>query len=255
MMRRAIAVVALVMTASWAEAADVDHRVWNQLLTQHVRDGRVDYAGVQAQRQLLTDYLAQLATVDANALPTTQAKLALWINAYNACVFAGVLDHPGISSVKQVKGFFDGLRYQIAGQPLTLNQIEGNGRALGDWRLHVGVVCASTSCPPLRGEAYVPERVTEQLDEQARQFLKDPSRGLRVDGQTLWLSQIFKWYAPDFVPSAKGPFKRMTPEALLPVIRPWLDPAVVDHIERQPLTIKYLEYNWSLNRQGSDSTP
>lgn len=250
-MRRAVAFAAsLLLGVSVAGAAEIDHAPWDGLLKQHVHDGLVDYDGVQTRRQALNDYLAQLALVDAGGLPTQEAKLAFWINAYNACVFAGVLDHPGISSVKQVKGFFDGLRYQVAGQSLTLNQIEDHGRALGDWRIHVGVVCASTSCPPLRSEAYVPDRITDQLDEQARQFLKNARHGLRLEDKTLRLSQIFKWYAPDFVPSANGPFKRLTIETLLPVIRPWLDPGVAEQLERQPRPITYLEYDWSLNRRG-----
>ena len=93
-------------------------------------------------------------------------------------------------------------------------------------------------------EAYVADRLDEQLADQARQFLADPSRGLRIalDGNALWLSKIFKWYATDFV--STGP---LDAEALLPVIAPYLDQAVARVLRAQPLPLKFLDYDWTLN--------
>ena len=84
----------------------------------------------------------------------------------------------------------------------------------------------------------------EQLTDQVKRFLADPSRGLRVDSASgvLWVSKIFKWYAKDFVP--KGPLEVDT---LIPVIALYLDPAIVQSIHQQKLTLKFLDYDWSLN--------
>ena len=207
--------------------------------------GLVDYRALRERdRAALDGYLASLAEVDAARLPREE-QLALWINAYNACVFAGVLDRYPVRSVKNVMGFFDRIRYQIAKGSLTLNEVEGRGRALGDWRVHFAVVCASSSCPFLRNEAYAPARLDAQLADQLRRFLTDPTRGLRAEGDTLWVSKIFKWYAKDFIPS--GP---LAPQTLLPLIRSSLEPARAQAIQPQRLTLKFLDYDWSLN-EGS----
>ena len=208
-----------------------DHSAWDGLLRRYVKAGVVDYEGLQRERAVLDRYLASLQTVDPAQWPSREAQLAFWSNAYNACVFSGVLDHYPMKSVKGVRGFFDRLRYRVAGRGLTLNEIEREGRALGDWRVHVAVVCASSSCPPLRAEAYVPERLNDQLAEQATQFLKDPQRGMRLEGEILWLSKIFDWYAGDFLKAAPGgPAGKLTPEVLLPVLAPYLDSGLASAI-------------------------
>ncbi len=188
--------------------------------------------------------LASLQSVPVAQLPSKPAQLACWINAYNACVFRGVLDHQPLKSVRDVKGFFEKITYRVAGGSMILNEMEKQAGALGVWRPHAAVNCASTSCPPLRAEAYQPDRLEGQLAEQARKWLADPQRGLRLDDKTLWVSKIFKWYAKDFVSSGQ-----VTAETLLPVLRPYLDPALVQHIEQQHPTIKFMDYDWMLNQQ------
>ncbi len=241
-----VGISCLVLSAASA-SADVDHSSWDQLLAKHVNNGQVDYQGVQADRAQLDGYLNQLATVDVGQLASKEAKLALWINAYNACVFKGVLDHAPLESVKDVPGFFDRARYRVANESLTLNEIEGKGRALGDWRIHFAVVCASTSCPPLIGEAYVADRLDAQLTERTKAFLADHERGLCVEGATLCTSQIFKWYARDFLPSA-GWLQPLTVEKLLGVLSPYL-PAELAQADRRSLAMKFLDYDWRLNAQ------
>ncbi len=221
-----------------------DHAAWDALLKQYVNSaGQVNYVQLKTARAVLDGYLTEIAAIDPATLPRAD-QLAFWVNAYNACVFKGVLDHYPVKSVKDVKGFFDAIRYQVGGASLTLNEIEANGRALGDWRIHFGVVCASSSCPFLRGEAYVPDRVEAQLAEQAMRFLADPARGLRLDGHVLWASKIFKWYAKDFVPN--GP---LTADALVAVLSPYVDAAHAQTLRRANLTLKFLDYDWSLNAQ------
>ena len=228
-----------------AEASGVDHAPWDRLLNRSVnQDGLVNYRELKNHRAELATYLANLATVDPATL-SREEQLAFWINAYNACVCTSVLDHQPLASVKEVKEFFDRIPCRVAGTSLTLNQIEAKGRALGDWRIHFAVVCASSSCPALRNEAYTPERLDTQLHDQAARFLNDRSRGLRVDGRVLWVSKIFKWYAKDFVPN--GP---LTAEALVPVLRPYLsmkESLFPQDLKR--LTLKFLGYDWLLNTQ------
>ena len=226
-------------------AQEIDHQLWDQLLRTYVDDaGLVDYEGVQSQRDLLDAYLASLTASDPTPLDS-KAQLAFWINAYNACVFKGVLDHPGIASVQDVKGFFDNIRYPVAHASLTLNEIEARGRARGDWRIHMAVVCASSSCPYLRHEAYAADRLEEQLTEQAKRFLADETRGLRLDGRTLGLSKIFKWYAKDFVPTG-----RLSAATLMPILAAYVPPPIVEVAEQPGVSLQFFDYNWSLNDRG-----
>ena len=248
-----IAVVAVAVGAAGPLAASsaVDHAPWDQLLHRYVRQGLVDYRGLQSERAGLDRYLTSLADLDPAQLPSPQAQLAFWINAYNACVMKGVLDASPIKSVKDVKGFFDRLHYRVGGESLTLNAIEAKGRAVGDWRIHFTVVCASSSCPPIRAEAYIPERLQEQLTDQTTRFLSDSRNGWRVDDATLRVSKLFDWYAADFVPPARRRlFSRLTPELLADILQPYLAPEAVRAITARKHVLQFLDYDWTLNAQA-----
>ena len=248
-----LAVAMTVGAPTYLEAEKyTDHSAWDGLLHRYVRAGFVDYEGMQRERDVLDRYLASRNEVSRLQIVPHEMELADWINTYNACVVKGVLDHYPLKSVKDVKGFFDHIRYRVNGEPpLTLNDIERRGRMLRDWRMHFAVVCASSSCPPLRSEAYVPERLNDQLAEQARQFLNDPQKGLRLEPrqETLWVSKIFQWYTKDFIPDG-----HLSAEKLLEVLRPVLDPAIAQAIGQEllkdyQLHVKFLDYDWSLNER------
>jgi hypothetical protein len=245
---------ALIMLGSSVAVADergVNHAAWDVLLRRYVdAHGAVHYRAWRDEgRDALEGYLQHLAQVDVSRLDKGET-LAFWINAYNANVVKGVLDHYPVASVKEVKGFFDRIRYRVAGRELTLNEIEGEGRAFSDWRIHFAVVCASSSCPSLRAEAYVADRLETQLAEQTRQFLNDPQRGLRIEDGTLWASKIFDWYKTDFIPAGELAWlRRLTPEKLLPRIEPYLDRDLAQATRSKQRSISFLDYDWSLNAQ------
>lgn len=232
----------LLFVAAWAaEPPRIDHGPWDQLLRRSVREGLVDYDGFKRDRRALDQYLAMLQQSPATL--SREGQLAFWINGYNATVVAEVLDHEPVQSVKDIRGFFTGTRHRLGGESLTLNQIEAKARDFGDWRVHVALVCASTSCPLLRSEAYAPERLIEQLADQARRFLSNPQWGQRVEGGSWRVSKIVQWYAGDFVHGA------LTVESLVETLAPYLEAPEVARIREQARTLKFLDYDWSLNRQ------
>jgi len=241
------AAAALIAIPCHAAEPTVDHSPWDHLLRQYVTEDLVDYEGFKREPSALERYLESLREVNVETLGSREAQLAFWINAYNACVIKGVLDHYPLHSVKSVKGFFDAMRYRVAGRELTLNGIEAQGRALGDVRIHFALVCASSSCPSLRAEAYQPRRLEQQLIEEAKRFLEDPQRGLRLEGSTLWASRIFKWYAKDFVS------ERLTPASLLSAVLAYL-PWELQASPRERLALKWIEYDWTLNDQAIQRT-
>ena len=66
-------------------------------------------------------------------------------------------------------------------------------------RIHAAVVCASIGCPMLRNEAFLAERLENQLEDGMRRFMSDRSRNRFAPARgRLEVSKIFDWYGEDF---------------------------------------------------------
>ncbi|MDX2000662.1 MAG: DUF547 domain-containing protein [Thermoanaerobaculia bacterium] len=221
---------------------------WNRTLQKHGHKGGLDYAALAKDRADLDTFLASLATVDVAKLPKAE-QLAFWINAYNAVTAHHVLArYPAVRSVKDEAGFFDKLKYRVAGADRSLDEIETAGRQLGDARIHFAVVCASTSCPDLLPEAFVPAKLEAQLAGQTRAFLSDPTKGLKLsaDGSSVGLSSIFKWYAGDFTggSTVAAFFAR---GGVLDWVIAHAPEGTKAKLEAKKPSVTYLDYDWSLN--------
>jgi hypothetical protein len=222
--------------------AAVDHSPWSAVLAHYVDDhGRVAYRDLQAHDQARFDsYLATLAQAQVVGMSEAEEK-AFWINAYNAMIVNGVLHGYTAESVLARKRFFSWYTLPIAGEERSPDEVEHQilRRKFHDPRVHFTIVCASTSCPQLRREAYVPERLEQQLDEAARGFINDPTRN-RIAAQQVALSQIFHWFAEDFVRSAGS-------------VSAFVQRFVTDDkkaiLSAQTGALQYLEYDWTLNAQ------
>ncbi len=105
-----------------------------------------------------------------------------------------------------------------------------------DPRVHFVVNCASKGCPPLRSEPYQADILERQLDEMTRAFIND-SRRNRLEGRTLYVSKIFKWFSEDFNNDVVGFF--------LKYARKDLKKQLEDN--KSEIKVKYLDYDWSLN--------
>ncbi len=189
--------------AEAAQAPQVDNSLFDALLQARVRDGLVDYVGLKSDSRLAA-YLAELQKVDPATLGRAQ-RLSYWINAYNAATLKLMADAWPVASIMKINDGkpWDVPVFQPAGAPerLTLNQIEHTMIRKGfvEPRIHFALVCAAISCPPLRSEAYAGERLSAQLNDQTRSFLRNPARN-RYDpsAHALRLSPLFQWYAVDF---------------------------------------------------------
>jgi hypothetical protein len=240
--RCVVAAACVLALAGRVGAATVDHAPWTAILQQYVDDdGRVAY------RRLLTEsraqfetYLQTLAAADPEALPEKE-RLAFWLNAYNATIVAGVLDGYSAENAFKRLRLFKTFERPIAGAERSPEGIEHGiiRPRFADPRTHFALVCASTSCPTLRREAYIGERLDAQLDDQARGFLSDRRRNI-IDPatQTLALSQIFDWFAGDFTAAGQTLADRLAPYLTA-------EQAVLLR-DRKPT---YLEYDWTMNAQ------
>jgi hypothetical protein len=222
--------------------AAVDHALWNTLLTQYVdTNGRVAYRNLQSKDAVgFEQYLTALAQAQLDGLSEVEEKV-FWINAYNAVIVSGVLRGYTAENVLKRKRLFSWYSLRIAGKAWTPDEIEHDilRKRFRDPRIHFAIVCASTSCPKLRTKYYFSERLYQQLDDAARQFVNDPTRN-RIDQQQIALSMIFKWFAQDFIDYA-GSIKNFLQRFVADGKK-----GIVEKLKGDP---QYLEYNWTLNAQ------
>lgn len=235
-------VVPLILAAAALGAASDPYAPLDRLLKARVKDGVVDYAGLAKEKKALDEYLKALAAADLGPMGRDE-RLAFWINAYNAFTLKLVLENrPGLKSIRDLEDPWKRKRWKVAGATYSLDAIENEviRKRFAEPRIHFALVCAAVSCPPLRAEAYVADRLDEQLDDQARAFLRDPKRGFRRGAGKVYLSKLFDWYRKDF---EKG--GATVVDFVLPFLadedRRWVK------ANRDGLAVEFLPYDWSLN--------
>lgn len=212
-----------------------DHSSFDGLLSRHVHGYAIDYDGIAVEQETLDTYIGTLGTAPFETL-NRDDKLALLINAYNAFTIKLILEYRPIESIKDIPADerWDAERWTIAGQTYSLTSLEHEEiRAkFIEPRIHFAVNCASVGCPPLRAEAYVGERLEEQLADQTRVMHSD-DQWVRVEGSTVHLTPLYLWYKSDFEQVAG------TSLAFAARSRPEL--ATGDW------TVQWMDYDWSLN--------
>jgi len=233
----------------------ISHATWDALLKRYVdQNGNVAYAQWKKSpqdMQALDAYLASLSTASPRGRASREAQLAFWINAYNAVTLRGILREYPTSSIRnhtaKVLGYniWDDLLLIVGGNKYSLNQMEHEIlRKMGEPRIHFAVVCASRSCPRLLNEAYVPQKLDDQLTTNARVFFANPGN-FRYDParRQFGLSSILKWYGGDFGADQGSQLRAIAP--YLPT-REAYDAAV-----KGAGSVSYLEYDWGLNDQAT----
>jgi hypothetical protein len=193
--------------------------------------GRVAYAAWKADAAALAElhaYLAALGRADPDEPGAARAaRVAFWLNAYNALTLAGVLRVYPTPTVRahtsRAFGFnmWKHLRLHVAGRTVSLSEIEhGALAALNEPRAHFALVCAANGCPALAAFLARPDAVRY-----------DPARNAVV------LSRLFKWYRTDL---------GATPAEQLELVRKYLGelPGASDGA---PPRVEYEAYDWGLN--------
>jgi hypothetical protein len=236
------AVFALPCLAAATEAdqlAVIDWSDWHAMLATYVVEGRVDYDAFASDRRLQTT-VAAIAEADLRE-SDSRAQLSFYINAYNVLVVQAILDGRSPRTNLGKFRFFYREKFTIAGERLSLHALEKRRiRSFGDPRIHFAIVCASASCPHLRSEAYVPERLDCQLDDNTRRFLNDPQKNrFDLESGLASVSKIFKWFGEDFELDGQG-----VDGFLAQYVD---DEGVAEALRSSRLKIRYLEYDWSLN--------
>lgn len=227
--------------------------------------GRVDYAGLKADRVQLDAFVATVGDLDPARFDTWNSaeQMAFYINAYNALTLKAIVDHYPISrrvgrfpanSIRQIPGVWDRLTFAVMGKKRTLNDIEHKILRIkfSEPRIHFALVCAAVSCPPLRNEPYTGKLLDTQLADQANQFMEKRTN-FHFEKGVVYLSSIFEWFGDDFVPAFKteSKFKGFSPSerAVLNFVHTYSTGETRTLLLNSNFSIKYEKYDWSLNEK------
>ena len=234
--------ILLFLVFSGISHAAVDHNIFAELLENHVKNGVVDYAGFKADETKLNAYLKVLEHTRSDTLDRNE-QFAFYINAYNAWTIKLILSgYPGIESIRDLGNFLKSpwkkKIVRIDGDIVTLDHIEHDilRPRFKDPRVHFAINCASKGCPPLLSEPYRGAVLEQQLNAVTKAFLNDPKRN-RLEGNTLYVSKIFKWFKDDFNNDIIGFFLKYAEGSFRKKLA----------ANRDRIKIKFLDYDWSLN--------
>lgn len=238
-----------------------DYQDYAEILQTYVNDqGLVNYSGLQANRQELDSFNQSLGAVTQETYASWDEaeQIAFLMNAYNAFTLQSIIDQdPLKESIRDISGVWNKRKFALAGQQKTLDNIEHDilRKDFNEPRLHVALVCAAISCPPLRNEPYLPGKLDAQLDDQTTKFVSSP-HGFSLDQQDkrVYLSSIFKWYGQDFEETYGVDDKfdgNKKQRAVLNYLSTKLNPEERQFLEQEDYKVKYLDYDWSLNAQSN----
>ena len=224
------------------QASTVDHEIWAGLLGKYITPGGVDYTGFKTDENRLDQYLKVLENTDPEKLPRNE-QYAYYINAYNAWTIKLILSgYPGVKSIKDFGTIFkspwEKKWVRINGKVITLDDVEHNilRPRFKDPRVHFAINCSAVSCPPLRPEPYLGHTLDQQLDDSTRAFV-NAANSYRLEGNTLYVSRIFKWFSEDFNEDALEFYLQYAEGDLKKKLTG----------QKDTIRVKYLHYDWSLN--------
>lgn len=180
-------------------------KVLKHHVTEAVRSGinvnLVDYRILRKNSNFMN--IANLLAKTEVEFSGDNDKLAFYINAYNYYAIKIIIDNDPSDSIRDIGNVvlpvWQRTVGRIAGKDVSLDFIEHKIlRTMGEPRVHFAIVCASLSCPNLRQELYTAKKLEYQLDDQARKFLNDETKGVLMGDGTLHISRIFDWFEEDF---------------------------------------------------------
>jgi hypothetical protein len=193
--------------------------------------GQVDYQNWLTEKDKLNAYLKTLEKLPPLEQASKEAKLAYWINAYNALTVQLILENYPLKSIRDLDKPWDTICFQLKGKSYTLGAIEHEIlRKMNEPRIHFAINCASASCPQLLNQAYREKQLETQLTERTRVFLMDTTKN-KLQTDRIELSRIFLWFGNDFG-SKEERLEFISNYSGMNLERPKID---------------YLPYDWSLN--------
>ena len=234
-MKKILLLLIIILTFSQGFAQT---KIFNDLLQKHVTNtGIVDYKSFKNNEGKLDTYIAYLENTSPNNSWSKNKQKAFWINAYNAYTIKLILENYPIKSIMDIKK--DGKTAWkipfaiVGGKTYTLDHIEHEilRKTLFDPKIHVGVNCASGSCPKLGNKAFTEENVEVELTKLMKDFINDISRN-KLSKKKVQISSIFDWFKEDFTKNG----------SVIDFLNSYADTEI-----NEKAKISYLKYDWTLN--------
>ena len=212
--------------------------IFNDLLQKHVtNEGIVDYKSFKIDEAKLAVYILYLEKTAPDNTWSENKQKAFWINAYNAYTIKIILENYPLKSIMNInqegKTAWKIPFAKIGGKTYTLDYIEHEilRKTLFDPRIHVGVNCASGSCPKLGNMAFTEDTIDATLEKLMTAFINDATRN-KIKNNKVQISSIFDWFQEDF--TKKG--------TVIDYLNTYSDTKIDSNAK-----IGYLKYDWSLN--------
>ena len=201
-------------------------------------------------------FISRLSALSMNelrqGLQTDDAKIAFWINVYNAYTQVALKKDP--AQYKNRNAFFKNKQVVVAGKKLSLDDVEhGILRrskikwSLGylnkpfpgalekslrvarlDYRIHFALNCGAKSCPPIA--FYNDKNLDQQLELATKAFLAGEAE-YDKDAEIIFLPKLMSWFRADF-DGKKGMIRLLKKQSIIPG-------------SASP-KIKFKPYDWSL---------
>ena len=218
------------------------YQSFNSILGNYVdTNGKVNYNGIIDNPYDFNQYLKFIEEVSPNSHPqyfeTFNAKMAFWINTYNALIIKLMTDHPDKDILNVSLGHLIWFKkFKVGNQKISLYKIENRIlRKMNDPRIHFAINCGSSSCPPLGRRIFLGETLNAQLNEKTEKFINDKNNVyIDHENKLIYLNKIFKWYKKDYK------------NIRIFLIKYLYEKPEYSDIEKY--NIKYYNYDWSSNK-------
>jgi hypothetical protein len=241
------------------------HAPFDRILDTYVRDGYVYYLALKKERAAIDRYVASLDVPRARVEGWgREEQAAFWINAYNALVLRTVIDAYPIhgrsaeypaSSIRQIPGAFEGRKHRVAGDSLTLDEIEKNHIVpFGDARMLLALGRGAIGSPRLHSEVYRGATLDTQLAAVVKECAERISCAtVSVDRGILSVTPILSWreatFAATFGPDGEKMWPNRTPieRAAAAMIYPHLFSSEKEFLAANNFRMEYAAFDWRLN--------
>lgn len=233
-------ILLILITVFGISRTNAQTEIFNNLLQKHVSNsGNVDYKSFKIDEPKLDTYISYLEKTSPDNSWSENKQKAFWINAYNAYTIKKILENYPLKSIMDIKEkgktAWKIPFAKVGGKTYTLDHIEHEilRKKLFDPKIHVGVNCASGSCPKLSNIAFTEENVNTELEKLMKEFVNDSSRN-KISNKKIQISSIFDWFKEDFTKNGS--------------VIDYLNKYSTTEIKKNART-SYLKYDWSLNEK------
>jgi hypothetical protein len=223
---------------------------WAAVLDRFVDDyGRVDFEGIAQAPADLDSAVAYIASTSPEANPSLfanrEARLAYYINAYNALAMFNVVDSgiPNSLAGLQKFRFFWIKKFTIGGHSISLYALENDViRPLREERVHFALNCMAVSCPRLPRAPFTTGNLDRELAAAAQLFFNE-KRNLAIssDAREIKVSEILKFYREDFLHTS-------------PDLTAYINRHLGGKIP-EGYKVDFIDYDWTVNDSRRVSPP